>query len=157
MPCAHVCLSAPSRRAWEHENRGVAGHTWWGRSGSMQDLLKPIRAKIHDAAPQLKAARDLGHPLVVVLTNPHSAPVIMGEREMLWAIEGDPIVRVPVTGSAPPVHTVGRNGELRSDHAYVTAVVVLHERLHARDYYDELAEKSREEAHDERIAAILAG
>lgn len=125
--------------------------------GSMQDLLKPIRAKIHDAAPQLKAATDLGHPLVVVLTNPHSAPVIMGEREMLWAIEGDPIVRVPVTGSAPPVHTVGRNGELRSDHAYITAVVVLHERLHARDYYDELAEKSREKAHDERIAAILAG
>jgi hypothetical protein len=124
--------------------------------GSMQNLLKPIRAKIHDAAPQLRAARDLGHPLVVVLTNPHNAPVVMGEREMLWAIEGDPIVRVPVATSGPPVHTVGRNGELRQDHAYITAVVVLYERLHARDYYDELAERSREQAHEERIRAILA-
>jgi hypothetical protein len=127
--------------------------------GSMQDLLKPIRAKIHDAAPQLKAARSLGHPLVVVLTNPNSAPVVMGEREMLWAIEGDPIVRVrvPLVSAAVPEHTIGRNGELRHDHAYITAVVVLYERLHARDYYDELAEQSRERAHDERIRAILDG
>lgn len=125
--------------------------------GSMHDLLKPIRAKIHDAAPQLKAARDLGYPLVVVLTNPHHAPVVLGERELLWAIEGDPIVRARVQSSAPPVHTVGRNGELRSDHAYITAVVVVYERLHARDYYDEIAEHSREEAHEERIKALLAG
>ncbi len=125
--------------------------------GSMQDLLKPIRAKIHDAAAQLKAARSLGHPLVVVLTNPNSAPVVMGERELLWAIEGDPVVRVALASSAQPEHTVGRNGELRHDHAYITAVVVLYERLHARDYYDELAEQSRERAHDERIRAILDG
>jgi hypothetical protein len=125
--------------------------------GSMQDLLKPIRAKIHDAAPQLKAARGLGHPLVVVLTNPHHAPVVMGEREMLWAIEGDPIVRVPLASGAQPEHTVGRNGELRQDHAYITAVVVLYERLHARDHYDELAEQSRERPRDERIRAILDG
>jgi hypothetical protein len=92
-----------------------------------------------------------------VLTNPHNAPVIVGEHELLWAIEGDPIVRVPVTRSAPPLHTVGRNGELRHDHAYITAVVVLHERLHARDHYDKLAEQSRDKAHDERIRAILAG
>jgi hypothetical protein len=125
--------------------------------GSMHDLLKPIRAKIHDAAPQLKAARSLGQPLVVVLTNPNSAPVVMGEREMLWAIEGDPIVRVALASGAQAEHTVGRNGELRHDHAYITAVVVLYERLHARDYYDELAEQSRERAHDERIRAILDG
>lgn len=125
--------------------------------GSMQDLLKPIRAKIHDAAPQLKAARSLGHPLVVVLTNPNSAPVVMGEREMLWAIEGDPIVRVPLASGAHAEHTVGRNGELRHDHAYITAVVVLYEQPHARDSYDELAEQSREHAHDERIRAILDG
>jgi len=125
--------------------------------GSMQDLLKPIRAKIHDSVPQLKAAKDLGHPLVVVLTNPHNAPVVMGERELLWAIEGDPIVGMHLNSSAPPVHSVGRNGELRHDHAYITAVVVLYERLHARDYYDELAEHSRDKAHEERIRAILAG
>ncbi len=120
--------------------------------------MKPIRAKIHDAAPQLKAARGLGHPLVVVLTNPHGAPVVMGERELLWAIEGDPIVRVPLaSAAAQPEHTVGWNGELRHDHAYITAVVVLYERLHARDYYDELSEQSRELAHDERIRAILDG
>lgn len=125
--------------------------------GSMQDLLKPLRAKIHDAAPQLKAAKDLGYPLVAVLTNPHRAPVVLGEQEMLWAIEGDPIVRMPARSSGPPVHTVGRNGRLRNDHAYITAVVVLHERLHAQDQYDEIAKHSRDQAHDERVRAILDG
>jgi hypothetical protein len=125
-------------------------------TGDMRDVLKPIRAKIHDAAPQLKAVRGLGHPLVVVITNPHGAPVIMGERELLWAIEGDPVVRVPVATSGPPLHTVGRNGELRHDHAYISAVVVLYERMRVRDRYDELAEQSREQAHEERIRAILA-
>lgn len=81
----------------------------------------------------------------------------MGERELLWAIEGDPVVRARVESSAPAVHTVGRNGELRSDHACITAVVVLYERLHARDHYDEIAERSREDAHEQRIKAILAG
>jgi hypothetical protein len=125
--------------------------------GSMHDLLKPHRDKIHDGAPQLKAAKDLGYPLVVVLTNPHGAAVVTGEREILWAIEGDPVVARNSRSSAPPIHTVGRNGELRRDHAYISAVVMLYERLHARDYFDELAERERDRAHEERIHAILNG
>src|SRR5205085_10860676 len=72
-----------------------------------------------------------GHPIVVVLTNPHRARVILGEQECLWALEGDPVVRVPVgpVANGSPVHTVGHNGELRHDHPYLTAVVLLHKSL----------------------------
>lgn len=92
-----------------------------------------------------------------MLTNPHGAAVVTGEQEILWAIEGDPVVAWNSKSSAPPIHTVGRNGELRGDHAYITAVVMLYERLHARDYFDDLAERERERAHEERLRAILDG
>ena len=90
-------------------------------------VLKPIRRQVHEGARQLRAAAGLGHAFVVVLTNPHGAPVILGEQEFIWALEGDPVVRVPVGqyGSEEPVHTVGRNVELRHDHPYLTAVVHL--------------------------------
>jgi hypothetical protein len=101
-------------------------------SWSMETVFKPIRTQVHEGARQLRAAAKLGHPLVVVLTNPHQAPVILGEQEVLWGLEGDPVVRVPVGkhGSGSPVHTVGHNGELRHDHPYLTAVAVLHQSLY---------------------------
>jgi len=99
---------------------------------AMTTVLGPIRSKVHDGARQLRAAKGLGYPLVVVLTNPHGAPVILGEREVVWALEGDPVVKVSVEIGATPaaaVHTVGRNGELRHDHPYLTAVVVMYRAL----------------------------
>jgi hypothetical protein len=108
-------------------------------SGSwpMETVLKPIRSKVHEGARQLRPAADLGHPLVVVLTNPHHAPVILGEQEVLWALEGDPVVRMHVgsTATGPPIHTVGQNGELRHDHPYLTAVVVLYRSLGEPEHY----------------------
>jgi len=97
-----------------------------GTSASLETVLKPIRSQVHEGARKLKAAAGLGHPLVVVLTNPHRAPVILGNRELVWAIEGDAILRVPVKPTAAaPMHTVGRNGELAREHGHVTAVVLL--------------------------------
>jgi hypothetical protein len=108
-------------------------------SGSwpMTTVLKPIRSKVHEGARQLRPAAELGHPLVVVLTNPHHAPVILGEQEFIWALEGDPIVRVPVGrhASGSPLHTVGRNGELRHDHPYLTAVALVYEHLWEPGHY----------------------
>jgi hypothetical protein len=108
-------------------------------SGSwpMTTVLKPIRSKVHEGARQLRPAAELGRPLVVVLTNPLRAPVILGDREFIWALEGDPIVQVPVGryGSGAPVHTVGRNGELRHDHPYLTAVALVYEHAYEPGVY----------------------
>jgi hypothetical protein len=50
---------------------------------------------------------------------------------MIAAISGDLSVvqRVSPTGPVgPAILTTGRNGELRQDHAYISAVTVIHER-----------------------------
>jgi len=112
---------------------GQAGGSW-----SMQTVLKPIRSQIREAARQLKPYADSGLPLVIVLTNPHRAPVIHGSQEIIWAMYGDPVVRVPAgsgTSSATDgaIFTVDRNGKLRGDHAYVSAVAVVRQNSLAVD------------------------
>jgi hypothetical protein len=44
-------------------------------------------------ARQLRPAAKLGHPLVVVLTNPDRLPVILGDREVIWANIGSDRIR----------------------------------------------------------------
>jgi hypothetical protein len=121
----HTCLCEVKEFA--PTTNAIPGSGTW----DMKTVLKPIRAKVHEGARQLRAATRLGHPLVVVVTNPHHAPVIIGEQECVWALEGDPVVRVPVGPgvAATPIHTVGHNGELRHDHPYLTAVAILHQSL----------------------------
>ena len=98
-----------------------------GRSQSMQQVLKPHRTQIHEAARKLREARALGHPLVVVLTDPENALFgLLRPGEIIAAIAGDLQVRqaVSASGSVGPAELgAGRNGELRHDHPYVTAVV----------------------------------
>jgi hypothetical protein len=115
----HSCLCEVKEFAATTNSIPGAG-TW-----SMDTVLKPIRSQVHEGARKLRAATGLGLPLVVVLSNPRQAAVVLGEQEVLWALEGDPVVQLPSRGRAVPVHTVGRNGELRYDHPYVTAVAVL--------------------------------
>lgn len=95
-----------------------------------QTRHKPIRTQVHLGARQLRAATQLGFPLVVVLTNPHRASVLLDDGDdVIPAIEGDLVIRVPRNGSGAAIKSVGLNGELRNDHRYLTAVVVLHEHL----------------------------
>ena len=131
----HTCLCEVKEFA--PTTNSIPGSGTW----AMKTVLKPIRAKVHEGARQLRPAAGLGHALVVVLTNPHRAPVILGEQECLWALEGDPVVRVPVGPgvAATPEHTAGRNGELRHDHPYLTAVVILHEDLCERHDHSAMA------------------
>jgi hypothetical protein len=102
-------------------------------SWSQEEMLKPIRGQIHHAARKLKKAIGLGHPLVIVLTDPRFAmPGLLGPTEIIAAMAGDLAVRVPVSASGPPGPTelaATRNGELRQAHVYISAVVVIHERL----------------------------
>jgi hypothetical protein len=101
-----------------------------GGSWSMQTVLRPIRSQIRDAARQLKPFASSGLPLVVVLTNPHGAAVNCGSQEMIWAMCGDPVIRLPVSTASgtvldAPIFTVDRNGRLRSDHPYISAVAIV--------------------------------
>lgn len=106
-----------------------------GGVASQEQLLKPIRSQIHEAARKLRRARELKVPLVAVLTDPHRALWgLLRPFELIAAIGGDMEVRIPISATAsgavgPTVVAAGRNGELRNDHPYLTAVVVVHERF----------------------------
>jgi hypothetical protein len=133
---------------------GTSSFPAHGGSTDLATVLKPIRSQLREAARQLKEMVDLGVPLVAVLTNPLRASVILGEREMVWAMYGDPVVRMaidPEIGAAvgEPEHGVGRNGRLARDHQYISAVAVIGESERAADWYEEMgcryADRSREE------------
>ena len=120
------------------EVKEFAPSSWPLGSGgihSQQQVLKPIRGQIHEAARKLRRARELKLPLVAVLTDPHQAMWgLLQPFELIAAIDGDMEVRIPIstTGSGPigpAALATGRNGELRHDHPYLTAVVVVHERF----------------------------
>jgi hypothetical protein len=97
---------------------------------SEQQMLKPIRGQIHEAARKLKKATRLGKPLIAVITDPKG---VMADRtgpmQMIGAIVGDVSIRIPVGPSGPvgPAEVVaGRNGELAREHAHVSAVLMVH-------------------------------
>lgn len=115
------------------EVKEFARESWPIRAGetTMEEVLKPIRNQIHHAARKLREARRLHLPLVVVLTDPNRALTsLLGPFELISALRGDPMVELRNLGAVDVVRTVsGRNGELRNDHPYVSAVVVVHEPL----------------------------
>jgi hypothetical protein len=103
----------------------------------MDQVLKPHRTQIHAAARKLREAKDLGHPLVVVLTDPKNALFgLLRPLEIMSAMMGDLQVRVPVSGGGPvggAGWVAGRNGELRNDHPYISAVTYIdHSAEHPR-------------------------
>ena len=117
------------------EVKSFARGSWPIRRGSnsQERTLKPMRRQIHDAARKLRLARGLDLPLVVVLTDPiQELWSVLGPDYLIPAIQGDLSVVVPILtsggGAAGPASLVnGRNGELRNDHPYISAVVAVHE------------------------------
>ncbi len=99
-------------------------------SWSQKEMLKPIRGQIHQGARKLREAKDLGLPLVVVLVDAQRAmPGLLSPTEIIAAMKGDLSVRVRVAAAGPvgPASLVtGRNGKLRNDHPYLSAVTALH-------------------------------
>jgi hypothetical protein len=102
------------------------------RSGtySEEQMLRPIRRRIHEAATKLKKAAGLGKPIVAVITDPKGVMADrMGPMQMMGAIMGDLSIAVPVGagGQAGPAGYVsGRNGELAREHGHVSAVLAVH-------------------------------
>jgi len=116
----HRCLTEVKEFALESNPIRASG------SYSQQQTLKPIRGQIHSAARKLREAKGLKLPLVVVLTDPRGALVgLMRPIEIIAAMRGDLTVVALFTG--PAQMAAGRNGELRNDHPYVSAVVGIEE------------------------------
>jgi hypothetical protein len=113
--------------AWPMKDAHAEGGTY-----SQKKILHPIRSSIHEGAQKLKKAKDLGNPLVVVLTDPDNAMFgLLTPTEIIPAINGDLAVQVPMSRSGPAGPTslvTTRNGELRNEHRHVSAVVVIHRR-----------------------------
>lgn len=142
---------APATRSFPDQRVG---------STDLATVLKPIRSQIREAARQLKAVSDLNLPLVVVLTNPHQATVILGDRELVWAMHGDPVVRIsidPDIGAAvgDPEHGVGRNGRVARDHQYISAVAVIGERNRSADWYEDMGTRYADLPSEERWERII--
>jgi hypothetical protein len=126
---------------------------------SLKDLLRPVRNKIRAAAKQLKPLADVGRPLVIVLANPGGAWVGLSPREMVWAMYGDPAFAFTVDAETGEAVDEGgfittRNGKLRNDHPYISAVTVVFERERAVDFYDELLSAMDGASADEKMRAI---
>jgi hypothetical protein len=72
---------------------------------------------------------------------------------------GDPVFRFTVnttTGANEDdgLFTVDRNGKLRGDHQYISALAFVRHRERAADFYNELAARDEHLSRDERLAAI---
>jgi hypothetical protein len=145
-------------KEFAHDTNSLQG----GRgTTALSVMFKRLRSKIREAARQLKPLQHSGLPLVVVITNPHRARVIAGDQEIIWAMYGDPVVRFgfdPTTGTTTGdgLFTVDRNGKLRGDHPYISAIAFVGERHHAADYYDRLAARNAHLSRDARLRALHA-
>lgn len=104
----------------------------------------PVRDAVKRAAAQLKPLEHLGFPLVVVLANPHGADVELDPEELIFALYGNPTISFMVDETGPvtsPEIVAGRDGRLGRDHAYISAIVTLHRRAHADDWWHEWRER----------------
>ena len=122
---------------------------------SLTTALRQVRRSIERAASQLKPLAGSGRPLVVVLANPRGTPVPFGSHEILWALYGDPVWTIPIsrrTGgpAGETTYGMGRNGQLRNQHQYLSAVLALRHRTLAQDWAAENLERIKaEEGFDE--------
>lgn len=104
-------------------------------------LYGPIRNQVKEAARQLKPLAAEGIPLVVLLANPEGVLVDLSVQNVIAALYGNLQWTMQIdsaTGAAVDDghFELGRDGKLTNDHAYVSAVAVLHRRelaLEARD------------------------
>jgi hypothetical protein len=105
---------------------------------SLEDALAPVRKQIKKAAGQLRGLQGRGWPLMVVLDNPGGRPIPFDSPHLvLSAMYGDLTLHAPVEpgGTLGEFRAVaGRNGSLRNDHPYISAVAVVRREDHAAEW-----------------------
>lgn len=93
--------------------------------------LRPVRNQVREAARTLKPLAGSKWPLVIVLANPRGLHVELEPERLIHGLHGDLTITFPIGpgGGAvtAPEWVAGRNGRLRNDHSYVSAVAALHE------------------------------
>jgi len=115
-----------------------------GRHGMMspKHVFGAVRGQVDAAARQLKPFAGADRPLVIVLANPQGADVNLDPQHVVLALYGNPAFHFavdPERGEAVGEMTyfADRDGALTAKHAYVSAVVTVHERSLEQEYLDE--------------------
>jgi hypothetical protein len=104
-------------------------------------LYRTIRGGIAKAAKQLKPLADRGLPLVVVLSNPCRASLLLSPPTLFHAMYGDdrwaaPDEIAPTIEQWPIPTAAGRDGEMTSKHSYISAVLALGRRRDPEELFD---------------------
>lgn len=125
---------------------------------SPQEVYGSLRSGMWEKAEQLSPLADVGVPLLIVLANPLGADVMLDPHHVQAAMWGNPGFVIPIdtrTGGpvqgghahwrledygvfASPVVEDGKVVSWENRHPHVSAVVVVHERLHAMDWREEV-------------------
>jgi hypothetical protein len=116
-------------------------------SMSEAQILRPVRNQVRAASKNLKPLAGMQWPLVVVLANPRGLHLELDANRLIHALFGDLIVtfRVGPDGKAvtEPQWAAGRNGRLRDNHPYISAVAGLHKGDLEWDWWQEWHERRR--------------
>lgn len=119
----------------------IAPERWYGA----------VRRQVHAAARQMRDLADRGLPLVAVLANPQGMVVPLDVDAVISALYGNPqiVMRIDrVTGAAidEPQYVAGPDGEIRNDHRYLSAVLLLRHGDLRRDWIEDLAAREEHRA-----------
>lgn len=111
------------------------------RVGFLSDkqVFGSVRNQLDAAARQLKPLASRGLPLVVLLANPRRADVSLEPNDVMAAMYGNPAFSIPIgpegaTGEGE--YFLDRDGSVTAKHAYLSAVVTLHEWSLDQDWAD---------------------
>jgi|GEM_PF-5719424 len=98
---------------------------------SDDEVYGPMRSAVREASKQLKPLADAGMPLVVVLANPLGYRVHLNIEHLIEAMFGNPGWAGRFDAETGTVEEMkfeyGRDGKLRNDHPYISALLILRE------------------------------
>lgn len=114
---------------------------------SDQEQFGAVREAISEAAEQLKPYRDRGEALAAVLANPLEADVSLEQTDdVIAAMYGNPGYRIQFDDQhnvAAEDFTFLGDGVLTAKHRYISAVITLHYRTNAADFYEAWMDERR--------------
>ncbi len=131
---------------------------------SSQEEFGAVRDAISEAAAQLKPYSGQGEALAVVLANPHGADASLEDVEdVIAAMYGNPGFQIQFDDQMNPVEenfAFLRDGALAAKHRYISAVITIHHRTNAQDFYEAWMDERRPtwsalQDNDEKAAVVM--